>query len=170
VRLAALAPTLRLSVRAGPAAATAIGMATGVLLGSAPNRAVLSRDRAALSLGPDEWLVLAPVSEQGLVVAAGKAARAHVGSVVDVTDRHAAMEISGPRAAWCLNGFCALDLHPSAFPDGMCTRTLLGKAEIVLWRLAAEVFHIETARSLAPYVWQCLEEARREFLDPPAAC
>ena len=59
----------------------------------------------------------------------------------------------------------ALDLHPVAFPVGMCTRTVFGKAEIVLWRTEAEAYHIEVARSFAPYVWACLEEARREFLD-----
>jgi heterotetrameric sarcosine oxidase gamma subunit len=48
----------------------------------------------------------------------------------------------------------------------MCTRTLLGKAEVILWRTGADAFHIEVARSLLPYVWACLEEARLEFLDP----
>jgi heterotetrameric sarcosine oxidase gamma subunit len=47
----------------------------------------------------------------------------------------------------------------------MGTRTLLGKADIVLWRTAADVFRIEVWRSFAPYVWACLEEARREHLD-----
>ncbi len=73
------------------------------------------------------------------------------------------MEITGPRAAKCLNAFCALDLDASEFPVGMCTRTLLGKAEIVLWRIAPEVFHLDIARSFVPYVWACLEEARLEF-------
>jgi heterotetrameric sarcosine oxidase gamma subunit len=47
----------------------------------------------------------------------------------------------------------------------MCTRTVFGKAEIVLWRTGAEEFRVEVARSLAPYVWACLEEARREFVE-----
>jgi heterotetrameric sarcosine oxidase gamma subunit len=47
----------------------------------------------------------------------------------------------------------------------MGTRTLLGKAAIVLWRTAADVFRIEVWRSFTPYVWACLEEARREHLD-----
>ena len=70
----------------------------------------------------------------------------------------------GSRAAWAINAFCALDLHPSAFPVGMCTRTAFAKAQIVLWRTATDTFRIEVARSFAPYVWDCLEEARREFL------
>jgi len=163
VRLTALAPTTRLQVRAGPAAATSVGLASGVLLGSAPCRSVVSRDRAALWLGPDEWLVLAPESEAAL---AGVDTGGHPASIVDVSHRHASIEIAGSRAAWCLNAFCALDLGITAFPVGMCTRTLLGKAEIVLWRLGHETFHIETARSLGPYVWACLEEGRLEFLDP----
>ena len=35
----------------------------------------------------------------------------------------------------------------------MCTRTVFGKAEIVLWRIAPEVFHLDVARSFVPYVW-----------------
>ena len=100
----------------------------GVLLGSAPARAVVSRDRAALWLGPDEWLVLAPEADTGL---ARLDAGGHPASVVDVSHRHASIEISGPAAVTCLNASCALDLHIAAFPVGMCTRTLLGKAEIV---------------------------------------
>ena len=34
----------------------------------------------------------------------------------------------------------------------MATRTLLMKAEIGLWRREAEVFRLEVARSLSPYV------------------
>ena len=85
-------------------------------------------------------------------------------SIVDVSHRDTALRCRGPRAAWAINAFCALDLHLAAFPVGMCTRTLFGKAEIVLWRTAADTFRIEVARSFAPYVWACLEEARREFL------
>jgi heterotetrameric sarcosine oxidase gamma subunit len=141
-----------------------------VLLGTVPNRADISRDRAALWLGPDEWLVLAPDTEVQLARQAAKASGELPASIVDVSHRNLSIEIAGPRAVWCLTAFCALDLDRSAFPIGMCTRTLLGKAEIVLWRLGVETFHVEVARSFAPYVWQCLEEARREFLDPAASC
>ena len=56
-----------------------------------------------------------------------------------------------------------LDLHPSAFPAGMCSRTLLGKAEIVLWRISATSFRIEVFRSFVPFVWLLLREASREY-------
>ncbi len=142
----------RLIVRAAPTATTAIGLALGVLLGSVPNRAVRGRDRAALWLGPDEWLVLGPGGD------VGSAESGPMAGVVDVSDRFETVEVSGPDAAWRLNGFCALDLAPHTFPVGMCTRTLFGKAEIVLWRTAAETFRIEVARSLTPYLRLCLEQ------------
>jgi sarcosine oxidase gamma subunit len=41
----------------------------------------------------------------------------------------------------------------------MCTRTVLGKAEIMLWRIAPEVFHVHAGRSFFPYVWACLRQA-----------
>jgi heterotetrameric sarcosine oxidase gamma subunit len=163
VDLAVLPAVTRLSVRAGAAAASGMGMAMGVLLPSAPCRTMSQRERAALWLGPDEWLVLAPANDTTLVASALKGAGSHSVSVVDVSNATVALEITGSRAAWCLNAFCALDLHLPVFPIGMCTRTLLGKAPIILWRTGAETFRLEVGRSFLPYVWACLEEARREF-------
>jgi sarcosine oxidase subunit alpha len=168
VQLTALAPTTRLSVRAGSAAATAIGLALGVLLPTVPCRSVIARDRAALWLGPDEWLIVGPETASDLAVQATRAAGAHPASIVDVSHQSRTLEITGPRSAWCLNAFCALDLDPHAFPVGMCTCTLLGQVQVVLWRIAPEVFHLDVARSLVPTVWACLEEARLEFTDPGA--
>jgi heterotetrameric sarcosine oxidase gamma subunit len=108
---------------------------------------------ALLWLGPDEFLLLASNNAVPPPCA------------VDVSHRDTALSVSGSCAAWAINAFCALDLHQTAFPVGMCTRTVFGKAEIVLWRTEAETFRIEVARSFAPYVWACLEHARREFLD-----
>ena len=113
--------------------------------------ALADGDRVVLWLGPDEFLLLA--------------ASCDVPGAVDVSHRDAAIEVSGSRAAWAINAFCALDLHLSSFPIGMCTRTVFGKAQILLWRTAEDTFRIDVARSFAPYVWGCLEEARREFLD-----
>ena len=158
VRLTALPPAARFSVRAGPVVAAEIGATLGVALGSAACRASVAGEKAALWLGPDEWLVLAP-DDTAPPIAADRPA-----SVVDVSHRSTAIGVSGARAAWTINAFCALDLHAGAFPVGMCARTVFGKAEIVLWRTGADTFRIEVARSYAPYVWACLEEARREFL------
>ena len=120
-------------------------------------RATTSDGHHVLWLGPDEYLVTGD---------APPPMPAH--SIVDVSNQTVAFRVTGPRAAWCLNAFCGLDLE--AVPPQFCTRTLFGKAAIILWRAGAEAFHIETARSYAPYVWALLEEARREFLPAAAAC
>ena len=146
VRLTALPPTVRLLIRGD---AVAIGQALPEAC-----RASSVENGTLLWLGPDEFLLLSP--EIPLRPPAHS---------VDVSHRETALTVSGPRAAWVINAFCALDLHPAAFPVGMCTRTAFAKAEIILWRTATETFRIDVARSFAPYVWQCLEEARREFLD-----
>jgi sarcosine oxidase subunit alpha len=101
VRIAPLPPATLLAIRAGNAAATGIGMALGVLLPSVPCRTVTARERVALWLGPDEWLVQAPGSAGGLVALARAGAGAHSASVVDVSCASVALEVAGPRAAWC---------------------------------------------------------------------
>jgi sarcosine oxidase subunit gamma len=118
-----------------------------------PCRATVTGDRAALWLGPDEWLLLAPA---GTPVAPDGA-----DSLVDVSQRQLALIVTGPDAAEVLNGAVPLDLGLAAFPVGMCTRTICEKAEIVLWRTAPERFHIEAWRSFMPYVRDLLHAAAR---------
>lgn len=100
----------------------------------------------ALWLGPEEWLLLGAADPQA-------------DSVIDVGHAFAGLDITGPLAADTLNAGCPLDLELAAFPTGMCTRTILGKAEIILWRQASEQFRIEVARSFAAYVLAFLREA-----------
>jgi sarcosine oxidase subunit gamma len=80
---------------------------------------------------------------------------------VDVSHRQISLLVHGPHSALLLASGCPLDLDTRAFPVGMCTRTMLAKAEVVLWRTAAEEFHLEVWRSFAPYVTQFLAEAAR---------
>jgi sarcosine oxidase, subunit gamma len=144
-------------------AAEAVGGPYGVGLPRQACRAALAGNRAALWLGPDEWLLLLPESEVETCAAALSRALAGLPhSLVDISHRHVGLQITGPRAAFVLNAGCPLDLDPAAFPVGMCTRTLLGKAEIVLWRVAAQSFRLEVWPSFAAYILGLLREAQRE--------
>ena len=159
-----LPPMARFVFRGRPEAVEAAGSAFGVTLPQTVCRAASDGERAALWLGPDEWLLLAP--EQAAPGIEDRLTTALAGlphSLVAVGHRNTALEISGPRAAPVLNAGCPLDLDLASFPVGMCTRTILAKAEIVLWRTAPETFHIEVWRSFAAFVWRFLEVARREF-------
>jgi sarcosine oxidase subunit gamma len=154
----------RLSLRGAPEVLAAAGVAFGLRL---PDQACRAREGdgcAALWLGPDEQLLLVQQSEWSDVraaLAATLSAMPH--SLVDISQRQIALHISGPRAADLLSAGCPLDLHPRAFPVGMCTRTLLAKAPIVLWRTAADEFHLEVWCSFAHYVQQLLREVSLEF-------
>jgi sarcosine oxidase subunit gamma len=164
VSLETLPPFARFIFRGPEGAVQAMSEAFGISLPRDACRATMAADRAALWLGPDEWLLLSPAAGlEGIAgdVAERVAALPH--SLVDVSDRQVALRLSGRRAVTVLAGGVALDLDPVAFPVGMCTRTVLAKAEIVLWRTAPDSFHIEVWRSFAPYVWGFLREHMREF-------
>jgi len=70
--------------------------------------------------------------------------------------------VSGARAG--RPGRCPLDLHPKAFGPGAVTRTLLGKAAVVLRRPGeADAYELWVNGSFAPYVWLFLRNAVLEF-------
>ncbi len=160
VAIASLPPATRFVFRGSGDAADRCGNAFGCALPRAICRAERSDDRAALSLGPDEWLLLADEGARDAIAAAMAAAlRGVPHSLVDVSHRQVAFAVSGPRADALLNAGCPLDLHVSAFPVGMATRTLLAKAEMTLWRLEQPRFRLEVARSFARYVLAFLKAA-----------
>ena len=158
-----LPPISRYVLRGGPQVMAAAGAALGLEISQAACRAVVNGEVAALWLGPDEQLLLGP---DGLDLAAtlAQALRELPHALVDVGHRQTAVQVSGPQGAVLLNAGCPLDLDLSAFPVGMCTRTVCAKAEIVLWRTSAEVFHLEVWRSFAPYVTEFLAEVARELV------
>jgi sarcosine oxidase subunit gamma len=151
----------RFILRGDAEVARLAGAAIGVKI---PGTALLASQvdqHAALWLGPDEWLLLAPAVEEDAVaqdLADALAAVPH--ALVNVGHREVIAELSGPRAADVLNAGCPLDLDPAAFPVGMCTRTVLAKAQIVLWRTGANIFQLHVWRSFYPYVRDFLIEAR----------
>jgi sarcosine oxidase subunit gamma len=148
----------RLSARGGPAAAARFGRAFGVDLSIDPLRANQAGERVALWLAPDEWLLLAP-EDGGLARTLEAALAGEPGCIVDVSHRQIGVDLTGPGVADVLNAGCPLDLGLAAFPVGMCTRTVLAKAEVVLWRRAEDRFHLECWRSFAPYVSDFLRQA-----------
>ena len=155
-------PAARFILRGAEAVRIACGMAFGVEPPSRLGPAGESEERAALWLGPDEWLLIADgadAADIGGVLESVLEGTAH--SLVDVSHRQIALIASGPTAARVLNAGCPLDLDLKAFPVGFATRTLFDKVEIVLWRRAETTFHIEIWRSFAPFLVGSLAEAAR---------
>jgi sarcosine oxidase subunit gamma len=162
-----LQPMARYILRGDARVISAAGAALGIEIQQAPCRAAQCGARAALWLGPDEYLLLAPDTQSDEVARALRhALQVEPHSLVDVGHRQTALKITGLQATDILNSGCPLDLDSTAFPVGMCTRTIFAKAEVVLWRTASDVFHIEVWRSFADYVAGLLNEAAQEYRDP----
>ena len=162
--LSALPPATRFIVRGGAEVIVAAGAAMGFSIDQSVCRASQLGARAALWLGPDEYLLLALEADAvtlGNALHEGLNALPH--SLVDVSHRQTGLEIRGARAADLLNCGCPLDLDLAAFPVGMCTRTVLAKADIILWRTAPDVFRLEVWRSFSAYAASYLAEAARDL-------
>ncbi|RVD73275.1 sarcosine oxidase subunit gamma family protein [Mesorhizobium sp. M4A.F.Ca.ET.029.04.2.1] len=156
VTLAVLPPAERISVRAPEASLTALSKALGVSLPAKPKTSAAKAGRTALWLGPDEWLVIDEAGKDPLADCA-KVTALH--SAVGISHRNVAFSVTGPAAAVTVNPGCPQDLSLDAFPVGAASRTILGKAEIVLLRTAADAFRVECWRSFSDYVFTLLSEA-----------
>ena len=161
--LKALPPATRMAFNGGAAARAAALPIWGVPCSEEPLRANLRDARASLWLGPDEYLLLEFGAAAPLIEPLEQALGNIPHAVVDISHRQFAVEVSGPHASTIVSGACPLDLDLGEFPLGMCTRTVLAKADIVLWRTREDAFHVEVWRSFAGYVTGLLTEIAGEF-------
>lgn len=151
----------RMLLHCEPHDAAAAGGVLGVPLPPVMLRSGEGSGWFALHLAPDEWFLIG--EEARIDTLLSDAARVEAPySLVDVSDRALAFEIAGDGAETLLAAGCPLDLAAAAFPPGACTRTLFGKAPIMLWRREAG-FWLECARSYRDYVALLLETAAREL-------
>ncbi len=155
----------RFSLRLAFDQAVKLGTAGGMTLDTPINTCRAAGGRLSARLGPDEWLLIgtdAQSSNLELEISAGLGSTFF--SLVDIGHRDIAIAVGGPHAAEIINGGCALDLDDASFPAGTATRTLFGKAGIVLIRAGVDrAYRVECARSFAPYIFGLLKEIAREF-------
>jgi sarcosine oxidase subunit gamma len=161
----AIPPAMRFILHGDARVRAAAAPVWGAAFAEEPCRAMRQAARATLWLGPDEYLLLG--TDGASEVAAAEAIERSLSGIphalVNVSHRQFALGVSGPHAATLLSGACPLDLDLGEFPVGMCTRTVLAKADIVLWRTRDEAFHLEVWRSFSGYVTGLLSEIAREY-------
>lgn len=157
-------PAQRLSLRVPRGSVAALSKALGLALPARPKTSAREGSRAALWLGPDEWLVIDTGVQDSGADGPGEAL-AGVGafhSAVDVSHRNVGILVSGRGAEATLAAGCPQDLSLSAFPVGACSRTVMGKIEVVIWRMDEEAFRVECWRSFSDYALTFLSEAARD--------
>ncbi len=152
-------PASRMSLRAGEDAVAALSKSLGIDLPTRPKTSFSAGGRSALWLGPDEWLLIGPEGDD-LVGSASKAGVVH--SATDVSQRNTAIVVSGSKARDAINSACPQDLSLAAFPVGACSRTVLGKIEIVLYRTAQDSFRVECWRSFSAYAFEMLKHGAED--------
>jgi sarcosine oxidase subunit gamma len=163
--LRAMPPAMRFVLHGDARVRALAAPVWGAAFAEDPCRALFQNGRATLWLGPDEYLLLGAdaASESAAADALEHSLSALPHALVNISHRQFALEVSGSRAATLLSGACPLDLDLGEFPVGMCTRTVLAKADIVLWRTRDDAFHLEVWRSFSAYVTGLLSEIAREF-------
>lgn len=153
------APAERLSLRAKADAYAGLSNALGLSLPVTPKTSSVNGSRHALWLGPDEWLVIDTASN-GLLSALIGVESLH--SATDISHRNNAFIVKGPKVVDVINCGCPLDLSLMSFPVGACTRTIFGKAEIVLYRVSEDEFRVECWRSFVDFVQGLLIEGAKD--------
>ncbi|GAC1044362.1 sarcosine oxidase subunit gamma [Rhizobium sp. No.120] len=159
VRLTPAAPASRISLRAPADSVHGLSQAIGLQLPTRPKTSASANGRHALWLGPDEWLV---IDENGVELVGVAASSGVLHSATDISHRNTAVIVSGPGAEATLAAGCPQDVSLSAFPVGACSRTLLGKAEVVILRLDDETFRVEVWRSFSDYAFGLLAEGAED--------
>lgn len=148
----------RCSLRVAAGEVAKLSKVIGIELPTKPKTSVTDRTRTAMWLGPDEWLIIDTKNDPNAELARSNVLH----SAVDVTHRNTALQVSGPFAADVINAGCPQDLSLETFPVGACSRTILGKAEVVLLRVKPTVFRIEVWRSFSAYAFEFLTVSARD--------
>lgn len=169
VKAREIAFTSQIGLRAEPgsAAHAAIAAELGIALPAGVGSITGSSEGiAALWLGPDEFLVLAP---EGTELAAGliRALGDEPGQVVDLSANRTVIELSGPAARAVLEKGCPADLHPRVFGVGTAITTSLGPVPLLLWKTGEETFRLLPRASFADYTARWLLDGMLEFAAAP---
>ncbi|HEV7325597.1 MAG TPA: sarcosine oxidase subunit gamma family protein [Bosea sp. (in: a-proteobacteria)] len=156
------ADAARFSLRVDPRQLDAASEAYGLALPRTIGGTILSEARVAICLGPDEWYLLGPLSEEESIECGFASLYATtVHSLVNIGHREIGIEVSGAAAAFALQSAIAFDVK--AMPVGSGCRTLIDKVQIILLREAADRFRIEVWHSFADHVWHLLQAISREI-------
>jgi sarcosine oxidase subunit gamma len=135
-------------------------------LGGVIGQYVEQDDQRALWLGPDEWLLQSSTEAGPIAQRLEEASAGLPHAVVDVSSTYMTLRIAGEYSEFLINHGCPLDLSLKAFNVGKCTRTLLGKTEIIISRVEQRAFEIDVVRSFTVYAARFLQEARLALINP----
>lgn len=151
------------------AGADAVEQGLGPALPRKASTAAVHGDRAALWLGPDEWLLVDSAGAPGPILAelaAVLGATHH--QAVDVSDHLTVITVSGTRVRNLLAKLVTVDLRPWVLGEGSVVSTFAGAANVTMWlreesESVGSTFDVFVRASFADYLWCLLAESGREY-------
>jgi sarcosine oxidase subunit gamma len=148
-----------------PVFASAVQLATGVMLPARANAVSTGDGRQILWLGPNEWWVTGPDGEADALVE--KLRENFVGqhaTACDVSESRAIIALRGPNARDVLMRGVSLDLHPREFIVGQCAQTGVSRANALIHLVDDEpTFELYVLKSFSDYLWRWLEKVAQDF-------
>ena len=145
--------------------AASIRSALGFDVPAAANTFVYREDKAAIWLGPGEWLIITPTGDEpGLCDRLRRSLTGIHGAVTDISGGQTVFRLSGPRVRDVLAKGCTLDLHPRAFGPGQCAQTNIAHAAATLLQIDdSPTYDVIIRRSFAGYLALWIEDAASEY-------
>jgi len=150
----------QVALRCSPSLLAHATSALGVAPSTEANTVAEAGPRAALWLGPDEWLITDEERTAGGIVEPLRVAFAGLhAAVVDVSCSRRGIMIDGPGTEDLLSQAATLDFHPSAFRVGTCAQTNLARTQGIIWRRSVERFVLMVRPSFSGYLTRWLSTA-----------
>ncbi len=145
--------------------ATRLGELLDIQIPFGANTFSANETRACVWLGPDEWLIV--VSETELEKIDNSINELIASEFATLTDQSSAMtmfKITGSGAVELLGRGIVFDLHPSEFPPGHSTQTVIAKSPATILNRSNEstCFELLVRRSFADYLWKWFAKASSE--------
>jgi len=141
----------------------AVEQELGQALPVAPNTFSAGEHRVCW-LGPDEWLVVTPVTAAvDLARRLERALASTHAAVNDVSGGQLALLLEGAGCRELLARGCTLDLHPREFKTGDCAQSGLARAAVLIALVDdSPTFMVVVRRSFSDYLCRWLAHAGRD--------
>ena len=130
-----------------------------------PNTFVIHENILCSWLGPDEWLIVAPLDQSNRVeTVVRENLTDHFATLTKLGSAQTIIRVSGLHAIEFLSRGIAIDLDPSGFKPGQCVQTIMAHANVTVLNHSLEesIFDLIVRRSFADHLWRWLLDVGQE--------
>ncbi len=130
-----------------------------------PNTLVIHENILCGWLGPDEWLIVAPLDQSNRVEAVVRENLTdQFATLTKIGSAQTIIRVSGWQAIEFLSRGIAIDLDPSGFKPGHCVQTIMAHANVTVLNHSQDesIFDLIVRRSFADHLWRWLLDVGQE--------